>query len=43
MNGKIMKNLTLRAERKTEIPSQRGDLWNDITNPNLANITIKEL
>jgi len=43
MKGKIMTNLTLRAERKHENPSQREDPWNDIRNPDPANITIREL
>lgn len=37
-----MTNLTLRAERKPEKPSQREDIWNDITDPDLANITTRE-
>jgi hypothetical protein len=42
MKGKIMTNLTLRAERKPEKPSQREDLWNDIRNLDIANITTRE-
>jgi len=42
MKGKIMTNLTLRAESKPENPSQRENIWNDIRNPDLANITTRE-
>jgi len=42
MKLKIITNLTLRAERKPENPSQRAGLWNDIRNPDLGNITTRE-
>jgi len=41
MKEKTIRNLTLRAERKPENPSQK-DLWNDIRNPELVNITTRE-